>query len=410
MLPVTLCLILCLAGCQSLDINGPSEWLGGDDEDKLPEEIVAIWTDTVLHQPNQPAVRGFGGRVYFYADRNSEPIEVDGSLTVYAFDATKVDAESNRPLKKYVITADQLASHHSQTRMGHSYSVWVPWDQVGGPTRNLSLIVRWDGRNGGTVVSEATSKILPGLKQSGDTTADSKHAASATTDGSDDKTGAAAAATGLPVTIVDGAVRQASHTEEVRVSSSNDPSQHDAATTDGGAATVLDGQSGTESASSAKGHSLQTFSIDVPPSFQQRLRAQTRGAESSPADNQSKASQPSTSTQELDLAPAKSSRGNAVRSTSGEHRSESSNGEAAGSESASSDSPEGTGAELEAGSRPVRFPARRGPRTQPGRDPLRRLPHPATWPSALPPTPRSSGGHPATTSDGRTLRADEDRQ
>ena len=42
------------------------------DEFKPPERIVTFWSDTVLHQPEKPAIRGFGGRVFFYGEDESD--------------------------------------------------------------------------------------------------------------------------------------------------------------------------------------------------------------------------------------------------------------------------------------------------------------------------------------------------
>ena len=115
-------------------------WQDKDEELTPPERIVTFWSDTVLHQPGKPAVRGFGGRVFFYGEDESDPIEVDGSLVVYAFDADDDDPSQQQPEKKFVFPADQLEQHFSKSDMGPSYSVWLPWDVVGGPSRNLSLV------------------------------------------------------------------------------------------------------------------------------------------------------------------------------------------------------------------------------------------------------------------------------
>lgn len=151
--------IVTTLGCNSFK----PEWKWRkESEPKIPESILPIWSDTVLHQPGQPGVRGFGGRVYFYAEKGGDPVQVDGSLSVYVFDGGAHDATSSKPLRKFVITADQLVNHHSKSELGDSYSIWIPWDKVGGPSRSLSLIARFDGRNGGTAISEASNKLLPG--------------------------------------------------------------------------------------------------------------------------------------------------------------------------------------------------------------------------------------------------------
>ena len=127
-----------------------------------PAKIVAMWTDTVLYQPNQPPRRGFGGRIMFYDSKGKDPIKVDGSLVVYAFDEESRDPDNVKPDRKYVFTKEQFTEHYSKSSIGHSYSVWVPWDEVGNEQREISLIVRLVPAKGPVVVGEQTKHILPG--------------------------------------------------------------------------------------------------------------------------------------------------------------------------------------------------------------------------------------------------------
>lgn len=154
-------------GCQ-LFPDRP-EWsgklFGKDEEAVVPTRMMVMWADTVLHQPQKAGVRGFGGRIYFYNDEGPDPVKVDGGLAVYAFDANDLNPKSAKPKRKYVFTADQFAAHMSHTSMGTSYSVWCPWDEVGGYNQELSLIVRFEGRSGGVVISDPTVKLLPGLNR-----------------------------------------------------------------------------------------------------------------------------------------------------------------------------------------------------------------------------------------------------
>jgi hypothetical protein len=152
------------SGCQIAPKDKPFKWPWKKEQAKpLPDRSLPVWTDSVLHQPNQPGVRGFGGRIYFYAKDNTDPIEIDGSLAVYVFDADDVNINSQKPLRKYVFTADQFNEHMSKTSIGPSYSLWLPWGKIGGPPRRLSLIARLEGREGGTTISDPTIKLLPGV-------------------------------------------------------------------------------------------------------------------------------------------------------------------------------------------------------------------------------------------------------
>jgi hypothetical protein len=158
-------LLIVLSGCARWDLRDPWPW-NESEQLQVPDRVLPMWTDTILYQPGQPGIRGFGARVYFYGQDKKEPIEVDGSLIVYAFDAEKAQGGIPIPEKKYVFTADQLPVHHSKTNLGHSYSIWLPWDEVGGPARQISLITRFEGREGGVLMSDPSRKLLPGLSAS----------------------------------------------------------------------------------------------------------------------------------------------------------------------------------------------------------------------------------------------------
>lgn len=243
-----LAFILCIAttlvnsvGCQFAPKKMPSVWpWKKEDEPKpLPDRILAVWSDSVLHQKGLPGVRGFGGRIYFYQKDNTDPIEVDGSLAVYVFDADDTSPATQQPLRKFVFTPDQFASHMSKTSIGPSYSVWLPWSEVGGPQMRLSLIARFEGRDGGSTVSDPTIKLLPGISKD-DALAKSK----------------AKKSTSKP----DSAVQQASYVEG---GSTDEQPQADS-----------EGSTGAKTFSPPKqaGKGKDVKTIDLPPSFQRHIR------------------------------------------------------------------------------------------------------------------------------------------
>ena len=81
---------------------------------------------------------------------------------VYAFDETDRDPSNNRPDRKYVFTPQQLPAHYSKSKIGHSYSVWLPWDEVGGPQKELTLIIRFQPKEGTVAISDPCRQLLPG--------------------------------------------------------------------------------------------------------------------------------------------------------------------------------------------------------------------------------------------------------
>ena len=133
-----------------------------DDKPGKPDKIITLWSDTVLTQAGRPPIRGFGGRLMFYEGKKEEPIKVEGTLVVYAFDETDRDANNARPDRKYVFTPQQLPLHYSKSKIGHSYSVWLPWDEVGGMQKEITLIVRFEPKEGSVAISDPCRQLLPG--------------------------------------------------------------------------------------------------------------------------------------------------------------------------------------------------------------------------------------------------------
>ncbi len=158
-----LCLaILSSSGCSTWMKDRRGSLFAKDEKPAAPTKIVAMWTDTVLYQPGIAPRRGFGGRLMFYDNQNKDPIKVEGALIVYAFVEDGRDPDKVRPDRKFVFTPEQLADRYSKSSLGHSYSIWLPWDDVGNPQVEISLIVRFEPVAGAVVVSEQTRHVLPG--------------------------------------------------------------------------------------------------------------------------------------------------------------------------------------------------------------------------------------------------------
>ncbi len=150
------------SGCQFVPKASSISMPWSQEDEQKPERILAVWTDSVLHQSGQGGVRGFGGRLYFYEKENQDPVEVDGALAVYVFDADAVDLTKQKPLRKFVFTTEQFNQHMSRTSIGPSYSVWLPFGPVGEEAKRLVLITRFQGTKSGTLISHPTVKLLPG--------------------------------------------------------------------------------------------------------------------------------------------------------------------------------------------------------------------------------------------------------
>ncbi|TWU57752.1 hypothetical protein Poly59_06610 [Rubripirellula reticaptiva] len=139
----------------------------GDKSDKTPDpypnpvKMAATWAPDTLVQTGRTPTRGFGGRVFFY-DEKSRPVPVDGTLVVHGFDDTVEAAEKDA--KRFEFTPEQFKRHFSQTDLGASYSVWIPWDAIGGAQRRVSLVASFKTAEGHTIQGIPATVQLPGVK------------------------------------------------------------------------------------------------------------------------------------------------------------------------------------------------------------------------------------------------------
>jgi hypothetical protein len=316
-------MLLALAGCTSLDFSKNLHWPW--EKDPAAARMTDMWSFTVLRQPGQPGVRGFGGRLMFYSP-DDKPMKVDGTLTVYAFDARSDDPARAVPERKFVFQPENLPKHYSESKLGHSYSFWLPWDEVGGDERQITLAARFESKTGQVLMSAPSRQILPGAKKDADKEATPAGVANAE-----------------PPTR--NGVRTVSHQEDV---SDRVPDRN-----------------------------ITTTTIDLPPSFvRQSLLSGKPTADSSGGalPNADATAVPVASPQPASAAP------------SGLIREPASPPQAKLSPTCS-DSTRQT--EPSTRSALSRFPARREATVEPRSDPFRRQPYPGQWPSALPMTPRS---------------------
>ncbi len=58
-------------------------------EYQTPRQMVPLWSDAVLHQAESVPRAVFGGRLMFYGADKHKPIQVDGTLIVYAWNDEK---------------------------------------------------------------------------------------------------------------------------------------------------------------------------------------------------------------------------------------------------------------------------------------------------------------------------------
>lgn len=130
-------------------------------EETEPVTVSAIWTDSVYEKPGTTPVVGFGGRFFFYDD-DSNPVKADGELVIYGFDDSKDDHSKSGPDKKFVFRKTEFQSHYSDSGLGPSYSVWIPWEKFGGTRKMITLIPVFRRADGVVMKCGQSTMVLRG--------------------------------------------------------------------------------------------------------------------------------------------------------------------------------------------------------------------------------------------------------
>lgn len=160
-------LILC-GGCTSFPKTEKMAWKNPfSKKEKEPEpyptpvKLAATWTPDTLVTAGKRPTRGFGGRLFFY-DQKSRPVPIEGDLTITAYVPSDNPTEPTR-VKRFGFTKEQLTKHYSQTDLGASYSVWIPWDVDGGDVQLVTMVPSFKSdQMNAPIQGSATPVMLPG--------------------------------------------------------------------------------------------------------------------------------------------------------------------------------------------------------------------------------------------------------
>ncbi len=129
-------------------------------------QCTAFWDAAVRHDKElEKPERGFAGRAYFYGDDSRYPVKItDGHVVVYAFDEIDRAVDDHAPDRSHVFTPKDLKRFYSKSKIGHSYSLWIPWDTQGpdGEAKQVALIVKYVPPRGSSIVSQQAKVYIPG--------------------------------------------------------------------------------------------------------------------------------------------------------------------------------------------------------------------------------------------------------
>ncbi len=146
----------------------PAKWQ--DQVDKLPQStpedpavtMLCIWEPAEGIGPDHLPTRGFAGKITFFPRRRATGVRVKGDVMVSVYDDQGKPSERGKPIRQWEFLGDAWTLHLQDSKLGPSYSVFIPYTRPGNHQAQCALRVRLTPEQGMPIYSETASVILPG--------------------------------------------------------------------------------------------------------------------------------------------------------------------------------------------------------------------------------------------------------
>ena len=164
-MPLTCAMLLCsFVGCATFHIPF---------EKKIPKataadpvvQVLCLWQQAEGRDPEGYPCKGFSGQILFLSNKAATPVQCEGDVRIYLFD-DQGDAETQaKPLRQFDFDSGSWGIHLTETSLGPTYSVFVPYVRRGVKDANCALRVRLKPKNGPVVFSDLSNMPLNGNKK-----------------------------------------------------------------------------------------------------------------------------------------------------------------------------------------------------------------------------------------------------
>ena len=164
-MPLTCAMLLCsFVGCATFHIPF---------EKKIPKataadpvvQVLCLWQQAEGRDPEGYPCKGFSGQILFLSNKAATPVQCEGDVRIYLFD-DQGDADAQaKPLRQFDFDSGSWSIHLTETSLGPTYSVFVPYVRRGVKDANCALRVRLKPKNGPLVFSDLSNMPLNGNKK-----------------------------------------------------------------------------------------------------------------------------------------------------------------------------------------------------------------------------------------------------
>jgi hypothetical protein len=128
-------------------------------------QILCLWQQGEGHDPEGYPCKGFAGQVLFLSNRAASPVQIDGDIRVYLFDDQGTEEDQTKPLRQFDFDSGSWNVHLSETSLGPTYNVFIPYCRRGVKDANCALRIRLKPKRGPTIFSDLCNMPLNGNKK-----------------------------------------------------------------------------------------------------------------------------------------------------------------------------------------------------------------------------------------------------
>lgn len=152
------------AGCATFHIPFPKRIPKASASDPVVQ-ILCLWQQAEGRDPDGYPCKGFAGQILFLSSKAATPVQCDGDVRIYLFDDLGTPEEQSKPLRQFDFDSGSWKIHLTETSLGPTYSVFVPYVRRGVKDANCALRVRLKPSYGQSVFSDLMNMPLNGNKK-----------------------------------------------------------------------------------------------------------------------------------------------------------------------------------------------------------------------------------------------------
>ena len=156
--------IMCIAGCATFKSPFGKRMPTATAADPATQ-ILCLWQPGEGNDPDGYPCRGFSGQVLFLSSKAATPVKIDGEVRVYLFDDQGTIDEQTKPLRQFDFDTGSWNVHLTETSLGPTYTLFIPYVRRGVTEANCSLRVRLKPKHGPTIFSEFSNMSLNPTKK-----------------------------------------------------------------------------------------------------------------------------------------------------------------------------------------------------------------------------------------------------